>query len=191
MSRNSWVSAPGEGTRCFVPETVFQQYPAQDMIYIQAVHLQEGSTIVGAKGQPLTVVSVREETADQLVELIASDTTFTVTPTHRMVNADDVPVLARELEPGQRIMYAAGQYQLQEVRKFSKPEGQQVLAIRVRPDEPFVAFSAPGPILTMGQKKPIRRGGVQRRWGRGASSGTRRSASPPPSIPDTEDDFPE
>ena len=120
-------------------------------------------------------MAVKEETAYQLVELVGNDTRFFVTPTHRMVGADDIPVLARDLEPRQCIMCAACQFEIQDVCKFSKPEGQQVLDIRVRPDEPIVAFSAPDPIPTMGQKKPLRRGGVQRRWGRGTPSG----GSPP------------
>ena len=118
MSRNSWVSASGEGPKCFKPETVFQKYPAQDMSFVTAADLQQGSTIVGAQGQCLTVVAVKEKTTHQLVELIGSDTRFVVTPSHRMVGGDGIPVLARDLEPCQRIMYAAGQFELQEVRKI-------------------------------------------------------------------------
>ena len=36
----------------------------------------------------------------------------------------DMPLLAQDLEPRQRIMYAAGKFEIQEMRKFSKPEGQ-------------------------------------------------------------------
>ena len=41
-------------------------------------------------------MAVKEETAYQLVELVGNDTRFFVTPTHRMVGADDIPVLARD-----------------------------------------------------------------------------------------------
>ena len=57
----------------------------QDMIFVTAADLQQGSPIVGAKGQPLTIVAVKEEPAYQLVELVRNDTRFLVTATHRMV----------------------------------------------------------------------------------------------------------
>uniref|UniRef100_A0A7S1QC51 Hint domain-containing protein n=1 Tax=Alexandrium catenella TaxID=2925 RepID=A0A7S1QC51_ALECA len=197
-SQNSWMSACSEGPRCFLPETLLQRH---DGCYVQAADLEKGLRIASAcGGEPLTVAAIKRHTVYQLVELIAGSTQFTVTPSHRVVVADAedaAPVLARDLEPDRKVMCAAGSHTLQEVRKFSKPDGQEVFEVRFHPDGVVAAFMPPGPILTMGGRRPIRRGGVQRRWGRGASSGSRGANysadsdvdSRLPTIPDTDSDL--
>lgn len=200
-SQNSWMSACSAGPQCFLPETIFQKYSGCS---VQAADLEQGLQIASANGEPLTVVAVKRHTVYQLVELIAGSTQLIVTPNHRVVvDAEDdaAPVLAKDLEPDDKVMCVAGSYTLQEVRKFSKPDGQDVFEIRFHPDGVVAASMSPGPILTMGGRKPIRRGGVQRRWGRGPSSGSRGVASRErpnsdsdldsrlPTIPDTDSDL--
>jgi hypothetical protein len=124
------------------------------------------------------------------VELVAGSEVLQVSPTHRIVIGGPTTsstMEAKDLELGSLVKCASGTKPLREVRKFQVPDGQAVLGVRFRPDEPVCAFMKPDPILTMGQKQPIRRGGTLRRWGSHArSSSTGYTAS----LPDTEWSFP-
>ena len=87
-SHNSWVSASGEGAKCFLPGSLFLKHQVQEGVLVQAALLEQGSMVVAANGDPLKVAAIKKHMAYQLVELKTGGTRLIVTPNHRVLAQD-------------------------------------------------------------------------------------------------------
>jgi len=164
----SWVSDSAE-QRCFMSQTLLK---TAEGFCMQCKDLRPGSRVIAADGSTiLEVIHVSFHETDRVIILNAGHATLRVTPSHRVVafkqgsEADTEEVCAGDLKEGRRIM-SSGRVPLELTDVLSLSERCEVAQISFHPDLPVGAFEPPAAILTKGHlamRKPVRRGGMNRR----------------------------